>query len=99
MAYGNEQSYKSSQGTVTECIWTCSQCCGVAKRHHEIIKESVDTKYEIFKTSTGYTLQPKGRIVDDRKIRHFNSNEWDDVNDILKALENSGFNLSDIEVK
>jgi len=37
-AYGRESTSKTRYGHIVECVWICSKCGGVAKRHTEEIK-------------------------------------------------------------
>lgn len=39
-AYGRESTTKVSYGHFLECLWICSCCGGVAKRHTEEIRDN-----------------------------------------------------------
>lgn len=37
-AYGKETTTPTTGGTIIECVWVCSRCGGVARRHSEFIE-------------------------------------------------------------
>lgn len=45
-AYGRESSSRTSDGVLHECVWICSRCGGVAKRHSELIRDQNGRKEE-----------------------------------------------------
>ena len=41
-AYGRESFSNTHEGVIHECIWICSRCGGVAKRHTELERKQND---------------------------------------------------------